>query len=89
VGGYGFGEEAGVGVVFVEAAGMSMERYESGCGEDSGLTHASTEALRWMRAWNDGFAAADENGADGGAEALGETEHDGVEAAGEFGDRRG
>ncbi len=85
-GGDGFGEEAGVGVILVEAGGHLLERDETGGGEDAGLAHASAERLTDRASAIDVVLRADEHGADRRAETLREAEVDGGEAAGDFGD---
>ena len=67
----------------MEAQGHGFEGDEAGCGEDACLAHAAAEGFAVDAGFCDGFFAADEHGANRGAEAFRKAEHDGVEAAGE------
>ena len=82
----GFGEEAGVAVILVEAGGHLLKGDEAGGGEDAGLAHAATERLADRTGAINAVLGADEHGADRGAETLGQAEVDRGEAAGDFGD---
>lgn len=82
----GFGEEACVGVVLGQARRHLFERNEAGSGQDARLAHAAAEGFAVDARLGDERAGADEHGADGCAETLGEAEHDGIEAGGERAD---
>ena len=82
----GFGEQAGVGVIFVEACGHLLEGDETGGGEDAGLAHAAAEGLADGSSAVDIVLGSDEHGADRSAESFRQAEVDGGEAAGDLGD---
>ena len=58
---------------------------EGGCGEDAGLAHSSAEHFAVAVSAGDGVGVACEDGADGCAEAFGETKAEGVAVLGEVG----
>ena len=70
-----------IGVVFVETRRTLFKSDQAGRRENAGLAHASTERLAIDARAIDGGARADEYGAYRCAEALGEAEVYGVEAA--------
>src|SRR5690349_4274308 len=82
-GGQPIGEAFGVGVVFGEAVHHLGEGEDAGGGEDAGLAHATAEQLADAAGFLNEVARAGEDGADGGAEALGEAEHDAIHLGGE------
>src|SRR5260370_30504351 len=82
----GFGEQAGVRVIFHQAGWHLLQSYKAGGGENSGLAHTSTQRLAMDSRLVDRFPAAYQHGAYGCAEPLGEAEHHCVEAASQLGD---
>src|SRR5690242_6044106 len=72
----------GVGVVLSEAIHHLSEGEDAGGGEDTSLAHAAAEQLADAPRFFDEVARAGEDGADGGAEAFGEAEHDAIHLGG-------
>src|SRR3954447_8965916 len=67
-------------VILFQVLGAVFKGDESGGGENSGLTHATTESFANHTRFVDELAAADEHGSYGSAECFRETKHDGVAA---------
>ncbi len=70
-------------MVVGEPVDVVVERVDTGCGHDPGLAHGAAEEVLLTPGTLDQLARAGEERAEGAAEALGETERDGVEARGE------
>lgn len=84
-GGEAVGEGLGEGVVIGEAVDMIFECVDAGGGELAGLAEATADDFAPAAGLVDEICGADEEGADGGAEALGEAKGDGVEGGGDRG----
>ena len=82
----GFGEQSGVGVVFVETQRAFFKRNQTGGRENAGLAHAATQGFTKDSSAIDRCASTNEDRSDRRAEALRQAEVYGVEAASEFGD---
>src|ERR1051325_7603324 len=74
-------EKLRVCVIFVKALGRFLESDEAGCGDNAGLAHAAAKHFAIDAGLVDEFLRADNHGADGGAKAFREAEHDGIEIA--------
>ncbi len=66
-------------IVGGEGGDVVVEGVDAGGGQVAGLAHAATHELAGAAGAADELAAANQDGTDRGAEALGETDRDGVE----------
>ena len=79
--GHGLGQAAGPGVVVGQAVDHGPQGQQAGGGDDTGLAHGAAQTVALDPGLGHDVGRAGQEGADGGAEALGQAGHDG-------GDRR-
>ena len=79
------GEQAGTRVVVGEPVDVVLERVDARRGDDPGLAHRAAEEVLLAPGALDQLARAREQRAERAAQALRETERDGVEAGGDLG----
>ena len=81
---HGLAEPAGVGVVRRQPLDAGVQSHQPGGGEDARLAHATPQHLAVAARLVDVLPGARQDGADGGAQALGEAELHRVEGSTEY-----